>query len=287
MHRKSIRVIRSVRAMQRWSHEQTRSGRSIAFVPTMGFLHDGHLSLIRRARQEADLTVVSIFVNPTQFGPHEDFQRYPRDERGDLSKVTSEGADLVFLPSRSALYPDGYETFVDLGSITGHLEGAVRPGHFRGVATIVTKLFHLVQPDVAIFGQKDFQQAAVIRTMISDLNLPVRLVVAPTIREKDGLAMSSRNVYLSPAHRMQAVALVQSLRHARQRNRATTNLPAATVRAEMKRIIARLAPDGQIDYIAFTDERTLVEQERLTRQSVASLAVRFGSVRLIDNMRLR
>lgn len=254
----------------------------VGFVPTMGYLHEGHLSLVRRARAENASVAVSIFVNPAQFGPAEDFERYPRDPERDAAMLRKAGTDLLFMPSAEEMYPAGYDTWVEVGGVTARLEGAERPGHFRGVATVVTKLFNLVQPDRAYFGQKDAQQLVVIRKLTRDLNLPVEIVPCPTVREPDGLAMSSRNVYLSPEERREALALSRALREA-ERLFAAGERDAGVLRERMRAVIAEGAPRGRIDYVSVADVETLAELERVDRRALASLAVRFPSARLIDN----
>lgn len=260
-----------------------RDGRRIAFVPTMGALHDGHLSLMRLARGMADALVVSVFVNPAQFGRGEDFESYPRDAARDASLAEGAGADILFLPSTAGIYPEGHATWVDVGPIATVLEGRSRPGHFRGVATVVAKLFNIVRPHVAVFGQKDAQQVAVIRRMVADLDFDVRVVAAPTVREPDGLAMSSRNAYLSPAERAQAPALRRSL-DAALRLIAGGERDCARITGTMARIVSA-EPSAAIDYISVADAATLSELTTLAPGTTAliSLAVRIGSTRLIDN----
>lgn len=278
-------VTKSIRAQQELSRGLARRGKTIAVVPTMGALHDGHLSLIRRGLKLADIVVTTIFVNPTQFAPGEDFTRYPRDPQGDLNKIKAAGGQVAFLPRTPDLYPEGYETFVTVEHLTTTLEGAVRPTHFRGVTTIVAKLFNIVRPDIALFGMKDYQQAMVLRKMAADLNWPIKLVICPTVREKDGLALSSRNRYLTPESRREATALSRSLRLARQMVRQGETATAA-IETGMRDIIADMGPSSVIDYIAFTEMTTLQPVTRIVRGTVASLAVRFGTVRLIDNMKI-
>ncbi|MEN6457471.1 MAG: pantoate--beta-alanine ligase [Thermoguttaceae bacterium] len=256
-------------------------GRRIGLVPTMGALHEGHLSLVRAARSECDCTVVSIFVNPSQFGPNEDFAKYPRTLDADTALLAGCGADIVFAPSSEEVYRPEHATWVEPGPVAGPLEGECRPGHFRGVATIVLKLFHLVQPDVAFFGQKDYQQSVVIRRMVSDLNVPVRVQVCPTIREPDGLALSSRNRYLGPDERRQALVLSKSLELA-ARLVAEGQRHSATILAKMRELIAT-APDARIDYAALVDPETLQPVEAVAGVTMAVLAVQIGATRLIDN----
>ena len=255
---------------------------SLGFVPTMGFLHEGHLSLVRRARAENDFTAVSIFVNPAQFLPHEDFKTYPRDESRDLDLLEKEGADLVFLPEVRDMYPAGHRTFIDVEGLSSVLEGARRPGHFRGVVTVVAKLFNLTQPTRAYFGQKDAQQVSVIKKMVADLNMDVEITVCPTIREKTGLAMSSRNVYLTSEDRRHASILSKALLAARELLLAGER-SGDRLRHRMRQIIETV-PGVKIDYVSVADPETLVEVEQVTTTALASLAVRFGPIRLIDNV---
>jgi len=256
----------------------------VGFVPTMGYLHEGHLSLVRRSRSENDHTIVSIFVNPTQFGPSEDFDRYPRDYPRDFALLEKENADCVFLPSVGEMYPEGYSTWVDVYKVTERLEGAIRPGHFRGVATVVTKLFNIVQPDRAYFGQKDAQQCVVIKKMVADLNMNLEVVICPTVREPDGLAMSSRNVYLSPEERQQAPVLYQALSKAHVMW-TEGERDAGKLRRAMAELI-RQKPLAQIEYISIANAFTLQELEKADPPALISLAVRFGKTRLIDNILL-
>jgi len=277
-------LIRAIPEMQQIAEAARRGGKKIAVVPTMGALHEGHLSLIRIARQHADLVVTTIFVNPMQFGEGEDFQRYPRDLARDTGLASEAGADIIFTPDVSAMYPPGYLTSVTVEVMTGLLEGKSRPTHFRGVTTIVTKLFHCVKPHIAVFGQKDAQQVAVIRRMVSDLDFDIDMIVGPTVREPDGLAMSSRNVYLSPEQRRQAPVLYRSLRLAEAALR-----DGERGRAEIVRVMQALissSSSGDIDYISIADAGSLQEVESVAAgQSVlVSLAVRFGTTRLIDNI---
>ena len=255
---------------------------SLGFVPTMGYLHEGHLSLVRRARDENDHVAASIFVNPIQFLPNEDFKAYPRDEERDLALLEKAGTDLVFLPNVSDMYPDGTCTSVEVEGLSQVLEGAFRPGHFRGVSTVVTKLFNLLEPTRAYFGQKDAQQVLVIKRMVADLNMNLEVVVCPTIREKDGLAMSSRNVYLSPEQRRSALVISQALFAAWDRWRAGER-GGNFLRNLMRKMIER-APGIRIDYVSLADPQNLTELERAGESAIALLAVRIGPVRLIDNM---
>jgi pantoate--beta-alanine ligase len=253
----------------------------VGFVPTMGYLHEGHLTLVRRSRENNDHTVVSIFVNPTQFGPGEDFNRYPRDYPRDFAMLEKEKTDIVYLPSPAQMYPEGYNTWVEVYKVTDRLEGAIRPGHFRGVATVVNKLFNIVQPDRAYFGQKDAQQCVVIRKMIADLNMNLEMIIVPTVRETDGLAMSSRNVYLNAEERRQAPVLNQSLVLAREMWLAGEH-DSARIRSAMADLIKQ-SPLGKIEYISIADAFSLRELERAEPPAVISMAVKFGNTRLIDN----
>jgi pantoate--beta-alanine ligase len=250
----------------------------------MGYLHEGHLSLIRASKRDCNVTVATIFVNPTQFGPTEDLSRYPRDEARDLALLKAEDCDAVFIPTADEMYPVAYSTYVNVEGLTARLEGASRPTHFRGVTTVVMKLLQIVRPDRAYFGQKDAQQLAVIRRMIADLDVPVEIVGLPIIREPDGLAMSSRNVYLTPEQRRAALALSRSLRFASQRF-ADGERAAATIRTEIEAMIAA-EPLAVLDYVSVADAKTLEELTIIDRTALASLAVRFGATRLIDNTTL-
>jgi pantoate--beta-alanine ligase len=278
----AIRVYRTIAELREW-----RAGASgaLGLVPTMGYLHDGHLSLVRESKRENALTVVSIFVNPAQFGPSEDLARYPRDEARDLAMLEALDVDAVFAPSVDEIYPHGFSTYVSVEGLTDRLEGASRPTHFRGVTTVVLKLLNIVQPDRAYFGQKDAQQLAVIRRMVRDLDLPVRIVAAPIVREPDGVAMSSRNVYLSPDERAAAHVLNRALSLA-ERLFDDAVRDAETFRRGMHELIAQ-QPLAEIDYISVADAETLGELDVVDRPALVSLAVRFGATRLIDNTILR
>jgi pantoate--beta-alanine ligase len=262
-----------------------RRGRIIGFVPTMGYLHKGHLNLIKIAKRKSDVVVVSIFVNPTQFGPKEDFAEYPRDFKRDRLLLEKEGCDFAFTPRIKDMYPEGYWTYLNVEKITGKLEGAIRPGHFQGVTTIVAKLFNIVQPDIAVFGQKDAQQAVVLKKMVDDLNYGIKMIIAGTVRERNGLALSSRNVYLSKEERKQAKALYQALLLAKQMIKKGERSPAKIV-SKMNKLIDK-QPSADIDYIAITDAHTLELLNKLKGEILISLAVRFGKTRLIDNIKLR
>jgi pantoate--beta-alanine ligase len=254
---------------------------SVGFVPTMGYLHAGHISLVEKAKIENLSVVCSIFVNPTQFGPKEDFKTYPRDVKRDLAMLEP-FTDFVFMPSDKEMYPENYNSWVDVNGITEVLEGAVRPGHFRGVATVVTKLFNIVEPTHSYFGQKDAQQVAVIKKMATDLNMNTEVVVCPTMRENDGLAMSSRNTYLNPAQRKGAPVLYQALLLA-QELFAKGEKNAGVIRKEMTNLIQK-EPQGVVDYISVADAATLKEINRINAPALVSMAVKFGKTRLIDNL---
>jgi len=259
-----------------------RGERRIGFVPTMGALHGGHQSLIRTARRESDYVVVSIFVNPIQFGPNEDFNKYPRPIEKDLALCEAEGADLVFNPAVAAMYPREQLTTVSVAKMTEKLCGAFRPGHFNGVTTVVTKLFNIVGPDIAFFGQKDAQQAFVIERMVADLNQPVKIRICPTVRESSGLAMSSRNQYLSESQRQQATCLYRSLQEAAKLiGRGIRE--SAEILAAMRHIIETAGP-CTIEYIGFIDPETFADVELVDRRTLIALAVRIGPARLIDNI---
>jgi len=255
---------------------------SVGFVPTMGCLHEGHLVLARRAKAENASVAVSIFVNPTQFGPQEDFRQYPRDPMRDLALLGGEGVDLVFMPPVEEIYPPGFNRWVDVGRLGRRLEGASRPGHFRGVATVVARLFELVSPDRAYFGQKDAQQLLVIRKMIADLGMNLEVVSMPTVRESDGLAMSSRNTCLNPEERKQAVVLYQALTLAK-RLYNDGEKDAAAIRRKMTALIQK-QPSAAIDYISIADAEILEELEEVRPPALVSMAVKIGKTRLIDNV---
>jgi pantoate--beta-alanine ligase len=254
----------------------------LGFVPTMGYLHEGHLTLVRQAKAENASVAVSIFVNPTQFGPKEDFKQYPRNPQRDLALLEREGTDLVFMPPVDEVYPPGFNSWVEVGRLAERLEGASRPGHFRGVATVVARLFDLVKPDRAYFGQKDAQQLIVIKRMVADLNMNLEVVAVPTVREPDGLAMSSRNTYLNPEERKQAVVLYQALTLA-QRLHTEGEKDAAAIRRKMADLIKK-EPLAQIDYISIADAETLEELDVVKPPALVSMAVRIGKTRLIDNV---
>jgi len=277
-----MEVIKSPSEMQQRASAWRREGKVIAFVPTMGYFHEGHLSLMREGRKRGDVLVVSIFVNPTQFGPGEDFDRYPRDMKRDLRMAEEVGVDVIFAPTVEEMYPEGYQTYVEVEKVTQHLCGLSRPGHFRGVTTVVTKLFNIVKPHVALFGQKDYQQLITIERMVKDLNMDVEIVGMPTVREEDGLAASSRNVYLSPEERKAALSLYRSLRRAEE-------LFSEGVR-ESQRILEEVKgvleaePLVKIDYVHVCDPETLEDIEGpIGERALVAVAAKVGTTRLIDN----
>ena len=275
---KAIRTIAELRA------ELATAPRPVGLVPTMGYFHDGHLSLIRAARAANETVVVSLFVNPTQFGPTEDLEAYPRDEQRDLALAEAEGADIVFAPSVEEVYPPGFDTTVEVAGLTEPLDGAARPGHFKGVTTIVTKLLNMVGPDAAYFGQKDAQQALVIRKLVADLNIPVRIEVCPTIREPDGLAMSSRNAYLSEEERQRALALSRALRAAESAVQRC-ELDADAVIAAARRELDEAGIDPE--YLELRSATDLTPAERVNGATLLAVAARVGRARLIDNTMLK
>ncbi len=277
-----MRLITTIADMKAVSRQIHSGGRSLALVPTMGALHAGHLSLVRQARRQCDAVVVSIFVNATQFAPGEDFERYPRNLEQDLELLRPFKVEAVFAPGAAEMYPDGFGTFVEPGEMAASFEGALRPGHFRGVVTVVLKLFEIVKPDVAYFGQKDFQQACVLRRLLEDFNLDVRLVICPTVREGDGLAKSSRNAYLKAEDRQAALAIVRSLRRAEALVH-TGNSDVARILEEMKKLFAE-EPRVGVDYVAIVDPTRLRPVERVSAGCVALVAARVGPARLIDNL---
>jgi len=290
-HFSAMRVVTSISAMQRFVKQWRHRGVRIGFVPTMGYLHAGHLSLVRAARRRVGKegkVVVSIYVNPTQFGPTEDLSRYPRDLKRDLKLCRAEGVDSVFVPSDTEIYPgraEGrYSTYVVEEKLSQSMEGASRPTHFRGVTTVVAKLFNLVQPDVAVFGAKDWQQAALVKRMVADLNFPLQIIVAPTVRELDGLALSSRNRYLAPEQRAQATILHRTIQRARA---AVKRQPQSAVKlkTDLKKFITT-APLARLDYVEFFHPDTLQPAATVARGTHLALAVFFGPTRLIDNGRL-
>ena len=301
-----MRIVSSIATMQPLAKKWQRMGKCIGFVPTMGYLHSGHLSLVREARQhvgKAGRVVVSIYVNPTQLGPQEDFSKYPRDLRRDLKLCREAGVDVVFTPGDAEMYPGGtrsrrcesadeprfdkrgYSTYVVEENLSRTMEGASRPMHFRGVTTIVAKLFNIVLPDVAVFGAKDWQQAAIIKRMVADLNIPVKIIVAPTLRERDGLAMSSRNKYLDGDLRRQATVLWRAIQTARTAVKRSKAVPAVKLKANLKKLIES-EPAARLDYVEFFDPETLQPVATVKRGAHMALAVFFATTRLIDNAKL-
>jgi pantoate--beta-alanine ligase len=282
-----VRIVKTIAAMQRLSRKWRGTATPIALVPTMGWLHPGHLSLIHRARKWAGpkgIVVVSIFVNPAQFGPGEDLAKYPRDLNRDKKLCQESGADVVFAPSSREMYPAGFSAWVTEEALSRRMEGVARPVHFRGVTTVVAKLFNIVQPDTAVFGAKDFQQSAIIRRMARDLNFPLKIIVAPTVREADGLAMSSRNKYLSTSQRRQATVLWRAIQTARRLS-ARGNIPSAKMEKNLRRLIEQ-EPEARVDYIAFCDPDTLESAREIGKSVQMALAVFVGKTRLIDNAKL-
>ncbi len=272
--------LETIEAMRAWSRAARARGETVGFVPTMGYLHEGHLRLVARARELADRVVVSIFVNPTQFGPGEDFDRYPRDEARDRRLCEEAGVDAVFFPSAAEMYPEGYQTYVTVEEISKPLCGASRPGHFRGVATVVLKLLNAVEPDVAVFGEKDYQQLQVVRRMVRDLNLPVRIVGVPTVREADGLALSSRNTYLSQEERRQALAIPRALRWAQEQVEAGVR-DAGALAAEIRSSLE--AAGLRVDYVEIRHPDTLEPVGSIDDRALLAVAAFAGRTRLIDN----
>jgi pantoate--beta-alanine ligase len=279
-----MRIIRDIREMQTASRSARVQGSTVGFVPTMGALHNGHLSLVRRARTEASLVVVSIFVNPLQFGPTEDFTQYPRTLEADCARLEAEGVEIVFAPSSAQMFPAAVTTVVHVEGLSDKLDGRSRPGHFRGVSTVVAKLFHIVQPDFAVFGQKDAAQVAVLRRMVRDLNMDVQLIVAPIVREADGIALSSRNAFLTAEQRRQALvlhrALMQveaSVRSGETRSEQLCSAAHAVLASE---------PAAKLDYFEIVDPDTLEPIAEITQGALAAVAAQFGATRLIDNILL-
>lgn len=280
IHTTKMKIINSVSEMQALSNDLRRS-KKIGFVPTMGYLHEGHLALVRRARELADVTIVSIFVNPIQFGPKEDLAKYPRDFERDAELLEKEQTDIIFYPSAEEMYADHFSTYVEVRGLQDYLCGQSRPGHFLGVATVVTKLFNIVKPHTAVFGQKDFQQLMVIRRMVRDLNMDIEIVGHPTVREKDGLAMSSRNTYLSKEEREKALLISRSLIKARELF-AGGQRDAAELRKKVGEILKQ-SEDIQQEYVSICDTETLMPVDTVNHSAVLAIACRIGKTRLIDN----
>ncbi len=281
-----MQTIRSIKKMQQVARKIAAEGKTTALVPTMGFLHEGHLSLIRRARKAADIVITTIFVNPAQFGPREDLSKYPRDEKGDIRKIRKAGGDIVFIPKATDIYPDDFQTYITVERLTRSLEGESRPRHFRGVTTIVAKLFNITQPDVAVFGQKDLQQAYVLKQMANDLSWPIKFVIAPTVREKSGLAMSSRNKFFSPEQRLEACCLYYALRTAEAMVKSGVK-DTVKLTKEMRAVIRATCPTAKVDYIALSKPTSFLPVYEVDRGTFCLLAVKVHGVRLIDNMKLR
>ena len=277
-----MEVLSKISAIKAAIIKQKFSGKSVGFVPTMGVLHEGHLSLVRESLRRTDCTVVSIFVNPTQFGPKEDLQEYPRDFEKDSALLEELGVDIVFVPDDQEMYPEGFKTYVDVTDLQDKFEGRSRPGHFRGVCTVVLKFFAIVNPDIAYFGQKDAQQALIIKKMVRDLNLDVEIQVLPTVREEDGLALSSRNVYLTKDQRKAALCLVESLKETNRLIEAGEK-DLQIIKSEMTRLIDA-EPLASLDYIAIVDLENLDALDKIEKETLIAVAAFFGKVRLIDNM---
>lgn len=280
-----MQIVSTMREMSCISDELRKGGKTIVLVPTMGYFHEGHLSLMREGRRRGDVLVVSLFVNPTQFGEGEDYQIYPRDFSRDKGLVEGMGVDTLFVPTVEQMYPEVYQTFVEVERVTKPMEGQFRPSHFRGVTTVVAKLFNIVKPHIAIFGEKDFQQLAVIRRMVEDLNMGVEIIGMPIVREADGLAMSSRNRYLTSDQRKAALSLKRSLQEASQLFRSGERNPRRIIDA-VERVI-ETERDVTIEYVEVRDAKTLEEIEMIEGQAVIALAIKVGKVRLIDNVILR
>ncbi|MBP7056074.1 MAG: pantoate--beta-alanine ligase [Candidatus Omnitrophica bacterium] len=277
-----MKVVDSISRMSTLSKLLRKEGKTVGFVPTMGYLHEGHLSLVSTAKKHTDTVVASIFVNPLQFGPSEDFEKYPRDFKRDETLAMNGGVDILFYPSLKEMYPEGHSTYIKVENLTSGLCGASRPCHFRGVTTVVAKLFGIVKPSVAYFGQKDAQQAYVIKKMAEDLNMDVEIKILPTVRESDGLAMSSRNIYLSDAERADAAVLYKSLTKAQSLLEAGERRPEVIIR-EMTAMISE-APSAKIDYIHIVDTKSLKPVDMISGEVLVALAVLIGKTRLIDNI---
>jgi pantoate--beta-alanine ligase len=281
----AMEVITTVKEMQRHSEQLRQEGKTIAFVPTMGYLHEGHLALMREGKERGDALIISIFVNPTQFGPEEDYKRYPRDMQRDLKLAQKVGVDIVFTPSVHEMYPDGFQTYVEVEQVTQNLCGISRPGHFRGVTTVVAKLFNIVKPHLALFGQKDYQQLVTIKRMVEDLNMDTEVIGIPTVRERDGLAMSSRNDYLSPKKRKEAAGLYRALRKGEELFHQGEGDTAAIL--TMVRGIIEETKPTTIDYVKICDAHTLEDIEEIKGEAIIAVAVQIGKTRLIDNLILK
>jgi pantoate--beta-alanine ligase len=278
-----MEIIRIPKIMQETSKECLKEGKTIGFVPTMGALHEGHLSLVRSAKQGNDITVVSIFVNPIQFGPSEDFKQYPRDIEGDTEKLQREKVDIIFMPEISSMYHERFLTYVEVGKISERLCGAFRPGHYRGVATVVAKLLNIVKPTRAYFGQKDFQQSSIIKQLVKDLNIDVDVVVCPTIREQDGLAMSSRNAYLNTEQWKAATVIYRCLKEASDLIKSEVT-DGTFIKGFMHEIILREPEVSSVDYAGVYDPETMAEVSEIKGDVLLAVALRIGNTRLIDNV---
>ncbi len=278
-----MRIITNPTEIQTWTGQQRYAGKTLGFVPTMGFFHDGHVALMRWAREHCDVLVVSLFVNPTQFAPNEDLRSYPRDPERDAALAAAQGVDVLFMPDAKDMFADKHATWVEVPALSRGLCALQRPTHFRGVATVVMKLFLLTHPSLAVFGEKDWQQLAVIRRMVKDLNLPVEIVGRPIVREADGLAMSSRNIYLAPQERKQAPHIRQGLLQIRQRV-VEGEIDAATLLAEMSDLYGRTMPLATVDYLALVDPEQLFPIEEIQGPTLLAVAVKFDKARLIDNI---
>ncbi len=277
-----MKIIRTIKEMKDFSSAVHKDGKSIGFVPTMGYLHEGHLSLVRAAKRDNDVVVASIFVNPTQFAPNEDLDKYPRDERGDCEKLEKEGVAAVFIPTAEEMYPEGFQTYVEVTELTKNLCGRFRPTHFRGVATVVLKLFNIVRPDNAYFGKKDYQQFRVLERMSRDLNLDVKIIPCPIVREKDGLAMSSRNKYLTPEERKEATIIHRAIENGKEMI-LSGERDASKVINEMENMIRSAKTLKKIDYVSIVDMYTLEDVSYIQDNVLIAVAAYFGIARLIDN----
>ncbi len=278
-----MRIIKNIKEMQASSRSLLREGKTIGFVPTMGALHEGHLSLVRAARLDNDIVVVSIFVNPLQFGPHEDFERYPRDLEGDSEKLRKEGVDILFFPDMKEMYPSDFRTYVEVQGLSEKLCGAFRPGHFRGVATVVTKLFNIVKPSRAYFGAKDYQQTVIIKRLVNDLNMDIEVIVCPTVRESDGLAMSSRNLYLNPEERKAALVIYRTLQEVAGLIKKGER-DAGALKMWMLKALGSEPLVSSIDYAGIYDPESLEEVSEIKGRVLIAIALRIGQTRLIDNI---
>lgn len=277
-----MKIVTAISEMQSLADSFRKESKTIGFVPTMGFLHAGHVSLMQRAQQECDVVVASIFVNPTQFGPNEDLDRYPRDEAGDRKTCEAAGVDVLFMPTASEMYPEKPSVFISVEGLSDILEGAIRPGHFRGVATVVAKLFNIVKPQKAFFGQKDYQQCAVVKRMVKGLDMDVEVVAIATMREPDGLAMSSRNSYLSPGERLKAAVIYRALSAAEQLAKTGVRQPEA-LKSKIQAVV-REEKGIELDYLEIVDPESLARLASAQDRMVLLIAVRIGRTRLIDNL---